>query len=355
MKASFLAAVLATAVSVVSAGVLVKRPALPPSPSSSSSSSSSSAAPTKASSPCRVANNGLYACFRASTDNALSYCSTDASIYLAATTTQVLEPGPTIYVTVASDTVTEVVSTDLSVVDEVVTTSTHTVYSGVTTAYTTLATTQTTTVYLQEARKRRDHAGPAPTLFVLKRDGSGIEAYEEDKVGRREDGDHDGTTTVGVLLKRTTLDYTITTCTTTTQVTVTEKRKAKKAKRTAAVAPRFIAPASVSSSSSTSSSSGPSANPPPACLETLAAPAPAALSSACSAIVSQFGATPTVTNILALPATTVTVASGVSTAVSVERTTSTSTTFTVYQVTEQTTTTIPMCTLVTKTITETGA
>ncbi|CAK7232311.1 hypothetical protein SBRCBS47491_008226 [Sporothrix bragantina] len=347
MKASFLTSVLATAVSGVSAGVLVKRPAGPP---PAQVSSSSSAAPVKHASPCKVGSNGLYACFRSSTDNALSYCSTAASVYLTATTTQVVEPGPTVYVTIASDTVTAV-STDLSVVHQVVTTSTQTVDGGVTTTYTTRDTPQTTTVYYQYGKRGGGAAVPAPmpTLFALKRDGSGVEPYVEGaKVDRRED-DKDNesvpTTTIGVIQKRVTISYTITTCTTTTTVSVTTY----KAKRTApAVAIRIPLPV-ITTSSSSSSSSDPT-NPPPACLSTLAAPQPSALTSACSAIVSQFGQTPTVTDVLVLPATTLTVASGLSTALSTLDSTSTSTTFTVLQVTTVSTVTIPMCTLVTQTV-----
>ncbi|CAK7206305.1 hypothetical protein SEUCBS139899_009093 [Sporothrix eucalyptigena] len=347
MKATLFTTVLAAAVSGVSAGVLVKRPAVSTSKSSSSVASSSTKAP--GGSPCKIGNNGLYSCFRSSTDNALSYCSTAASVYLTGTTTTVLAPGTTDYVTEASETVTST-STSLSVVESVKTTSTATSYSGVTSVeYTVPGVTQTKTDTVYEAKRGLAAETPAPTLYVMKRDGSGIEVYDQkrDQLDRRDDDDL-STVTVGVL-KRTSVVLMFSTCTTSTAVTVTVER----AKRTAA--PRYIPQSQSSASASASSSASSTGNPPPACLQEIASPAASVLTSVCNAFVTAYGTTPSpVTDVLELPATTVTVRSGISTDWTVEQSTSTSTAFTVYQVTTVSTATISMCTVVTTTIYQTA-
>lgn len=330
MKIAIVTALLAAA-SGTSAGVLVKRPAAPP-PASSSSASSSSSSPAVRGG-CRPRANGLYACFLSSTHDALAYCSTAASVYLTGITTNVIEPGPTHYVSVAAEVVT-ITEGDLSTAT--VTSTTGTVTSFDSTVTSTATSTQVSIAYLYQ-----------------KRDG-GVALLDDRAAGVV--SEHAALPTVTALVvKRMTVTSTIKTCTaSTTAVTVTVKKRKRAAAAAAATATASVEGRGIqisSSSPSASASASDSVLPEPSCVSAIK-PGSSVLSSVCSELVTTYGTTPSpVTEVLVLPATTITVSDGVSLYWTVLKSTTTQTVLTVLQVTSVSTTTVSTCTVVTKTLT----
>lgn len=325
MKFSLSAVAILAAVTTADASVLVKRPA--PIIVVSSSSPSSSASPSPAKGGCRPRAIGLYGCLLSSTYDALEYCSTEVGVYPTASTTQVVEIGPTHYVSVAAD-VVSVTSTDLSVATLTSTTGTETSFVATSTA--TATSTQTWIEYEYEKRGVQDRDLGKRMALV---DREVVTDFEEDP-----------SAITAHVVKRVTVTSTATTdtCTTSSTVTVTTYKKRHAPTPVGAnanVAARKVEPESIGQYCSG-----------------IYTPASSALSSVCSELVAAYGVTPDpVTVQLLVPGPTITVSSGVSSATAVVESTSTKTVLTVLQVTAVSTTTVSTCSVFVKTITVTGA